>query len=527
MRLVRLLIRRHRVLIAVWLLLLVALSGVTVSAYQSTYPTPRQRAAAVELAQHNASTLLMYGHLPAPGTPAQMFAWEIGAFATILAGVLGVLLAVALTRAAEDDGTLELVRSVGIAPGTATRAGLAVLGLVAVLLGLGCAGAVGAYTGRIDGVGWPGAFAYGAAVGLTFVLTATLATVLAQVASSSAGARAYGFAVLGLAFVLRVVADSRDVGWLNWLSPLGLRATIRPFAGDHWPAMVGYLAVAVGLAWLTTALSARREYRTGLLPAREPRARRLRVRTGFGFAARLARRSLLGWTAAVAGLGGVFVTMGAGAVRQSRDGHLGGFLGAQLGTADPVAGFLSYAGTAVALVVSVYAILAVLRARTDEAGGLTDLVLATGQRRFVPLLAQFAVAATGSAVILAVTGVAGALVAPAALDGTDVASRTLGYLLGQWPGVVLLAGLAALLAGAWPRWSGLAWVPLVVSGGLALLGRLFGVPAGVLDFGVFQHVPDVAAAHPDARGLLLMLAVAAVAVAGGLAAIRRRDLVTG
>jgi hypothetical protein len=81
--LLALMVRRHRVQIASWLVLLVALTSATVSAYQSTYSTPEQRRTATELAQHDPATTLMYGHLADPGSAALMFAWEMGAIATI------------------------------------------------------------------------------------------------------------------------------------------------------------------------------------------------------------------------------------------------------------------------------------------------------------------------------------------------------------------------------------------------------------------------------------------------------------
>ena len=86
--LLALMVRRHRVLIASWVVLLVALTSATVSAYQSTYSTPEQRRTATELAQHDAATTLMYGHLADPGSAALMFTWEIGAIATILAAIM-------------------------------------------------------------------------------------------------------------------------------------------------------------------------------------------------------------------------------------------------------------------------------------------------------------------------------------------------------------------------------------------------------------------------------------------------------
>jgi ABC-2 type transport system permease protein len=198
--LLRLMLHRHRVLITSWLVLLIAVTGATVSAYQSTYSTPEQRATVTELAQHSAATTLMYGNLADPGSAALMFAWEIGAIATILAALMAVLVAISLTRAAEDDGTLELVRTTGVDARVPLRSALGILGGVAAILTLGCTGGVGLAVGHVDTVTWPGAAAFGTVVGLTFLIVGVLAVVLAQVAATAGGARVLGFAAVGVAF---------------------------------------------------------------------------------------------------------------------------------------------------------------------------------------------------------------------------------------------------------------------------------------------------------------------------------------
>ena len=134
MTLILLLARRRRGTLISWLLLLIALGGGTAYAYQNTYGTAGQRRAAVELAQQNRATTLLYGRLPDPGTPAQMFVWELGAIVTILTAVMAVLVAVAVTRAVEDDGSLELLRGCGVTPGRPLRAALMLLTGVAILL---------------------------------------------------------------------------------------------------------------------------------------------------------------------------------------------------------------------------------------------------------------------------------------------------------------------------------------------------------------------------------------------------------
>ncbi|MFI7540519.1 hypothetical protein [Actinoplanes sp. NPDC049599] len=523
---VRLLLRRHRLLIGSWLVLLWALCAATPWAYQNTYPTAEARAVAVHQARAETASTLLLGELPLPGTPAQMFAWEIGGIVSILVAIFAVLLAVALTRAGEDDGTLELIRGSGVARRTPLLAALTVLTAVAATAGLGAGVAAGLWSGHVDGVTWSGAAAFGAALTLVCLLFGTLTAVLAQLASTAPTARLLGSAGLLLAFVLRGVADVRDVGPLNWVSPLAVRATVLPFTANRWWALGVHLAVAVLLGAVAVTLDGHREYRAGMVHRPETRDTRLPVRSVRGLRLRLARRSLLIWTCAVGGLAVFFTAMGSGVVDQSRTGEVGGFLGAQLG-ADPVAGFCRYAATLLGIVVGAYAILQVSQYHREEAEGRTALLLSTGIRRRAPLLAQTATALLTSAAVLAVAAVLAAAVAPATIGGTDPALRMFVFVAGQWPATAAMAGAAAMLAGLWPRALGVAWLPLAAGGVFALLGTLLEVPRRILDWGPFQQVPDPVAAHPDWWGLPALLLLAAVTAGIGLLAAGRRDLLAG
>lgn len=516
--------RRHRLLISAWTVLLVALSGGTLSAYQSTYTTPEQRRAATELAQHNAATTMMYGHLAQPGTPAAMFTWEAGAIATILAAVGAVLLAVAVTRSPEDEGTLELVRAAGVDPRSPLRNAVAVLGVVSVIIATGCGLAVGLQVGRVDAVTWAGAMEYGSVVGLTYLLVGTVTVVLAQIAPTAGQARLLGFIAVGGAFALRAFGDTRDIAGLSWLSPLGLRATVRPFDGDRWWVLLVYLAVAAMLVRLAVALSARREYGAGLLRRRNTSDARLEVHSGLRLTAHLARGSVLTWAVGIACVGVLFSAMGSGVVQQSQGDDLGGFLGSQLGRGDLTAGYFAYTGTVVGMLACSYAVLSVLKALHDETAGRTDHVLAVGVRRWAPLAWQLVVIAVASLGILVCTGALSALTGSQLIGGADVAARAFTYVVGQWPAAVAAAGWTALVVGLRPRLSALAWLPLLLSGVLSLLGPLLGVPQRLQDVGFFGHVPDIASTRPDTSGLLVMLVVAGSTSALGLAAIAHRDL---
>lgn len=523
--LVRLLLRRHRGLLLAWTGLLVVLTGVTTSAYQTTYDTAKEREAATRLAQHDSASTVLYGVLGGD-RPAHMFVWEIGTFATILTAILAVVAAVAMTRAPEEDGTVELLRGSGVPPDAPLRAALVALAVAGAGIAVGCGLAVGVSAGRVDGITWPGAVLFGAVLGATFLATAYLTVAVAQVAPTTTSASTASFAVLGLAFVLRAAADTQHLPWLNWLSVLGLRAVARPFAGDRWWAILPMLAAAVVVGSVAQGLARRREFGAGLVTRRDRRVPRQPIGSGLALTARLARGPAVRWAVAVACLGTAFAAMGSGAIDQARRGDLGGFLGDQVGHQDPLAGFLGYIGTLAAIATCAFVVLSVLAARRDETGGLTDLVLSSGVRRWAPLAWRVGVTWGASLVVLLAAGGLAALVVPFSLGGDDAALRAFAVMTGQWPAAVAVTGWAAAVVGLWPRRAWLAWVPLLVSAVLVLLGGLLGVSGRVQSLGVFGHVPDVAATDRPVAPLVLLVALGVAGAALGAWGTARRDIST-
>lgn len=527
MRLLIFTTRTHRTAIVVWVLLLCALAVATGDAYESSYPSAEARHVAAESARENPALTAMYGRLAEPGTSAQYFAWEMGAFLTILAAVMGVLLAIAATRGPEDAGTLEILRASGISPAAPLRTSIVMLTLVALLTATATGGAIAVGTRGTEGTTQTGSWTLGGAIGLTFLLMALLTCVVAQVMPTAVAGRGTAFTLLGVAFLVRAVADTQDLPWLNVLTPLGLRALAEPFAADHLLPLVAAMAVCCVLAFIAPGLQGRRDLGAGLVPTRNRTTRRLQIRSAFGLQRRLGAGSALGWMAGMTLGGAVFTALGSSAVTATSEGQIeGGFLGTQIGTEDPTAGYLGYTGTLIGIVAGVYAVLTVLTLATDERAGRTAHLLAAGAPRARPLAAVLAVAMLGSLLILLPTATASALVAPQVLDGDHVAWKAFTQVLGQWPSLLALAAFAALAVAAGPRWRHLAWFPLAVSAFLALLGTLLELPERLIDLSVYQHVPASDSGQtPYALGVLAAMAV--VTSAMSLRWFRWRDLANG
>lgn len=519
--LLRLLARQYAAWTTTWLFILGTLVVVTLPSYASTYPNDAARQAAVALAQNDAATTMLYGRLPDPGSPGQMFVWEIGAFVTLTTGVLAVSLAVRLSRAAEQEGTLEVLRTAGLLRLTPLRATLLVLTAVGVLLGGVSAAATGSRTGVIDGVDWSGALAFGSVVALTFVLIALITVVLAQFLPTARSARVAGALTLVVSFVLRAVGDSQRHSWPNWVSPLGLRATVEPFTSDSRSPLLAGAVAALLLGLVALLLERPRELAGSILRAPTTRVRRLRVSSPLGLAWRLDRATTTWWVAGITLGGALFTTMGSGVVETARQGQLsGGFLQAHLAGADPASAYVSYTATIVAILVTAFAILTTLKAAAQERTGAGEYLVTTGSSPSRVLAGQLGVALIGATLALGATAVLIAIVAPLTVGGPEAGSDAFRQVIDQWSGVLVLMGPTVLMAGLWPRLAWLGWTPYAASIVLAMLGSLLGLPQTLIDLGPFDHPHGVLTP-------MIRLTLFTITVGVGLRAIDRRDLKLG
>src|SRR6185437_13059469 len=143
-------------------------------------------------------------------------------------------------------------------------------------------------------------------------------------------------------------------------------------------------------------------------------------------------------------------------------------LGGQAGLTDAyLAALLSFTG----LVAAGYAVSTVLRLRSEETDGHADPVLATGAGRISWGIAHVAIAAVGTAAIMALVGLGtGVGFAYRAGGGSAEVGRLLVAGLAQAPAALVIAGIATALFGLVPRASvAVSWSVLGVTVAMLLL----------------------------------------------------------
>ncbi len=516
--------RRDRLMLPVWVYVLTALVASTAYSFKKLYPTATARAEFAVTAGHNPALLSLYGPLYGSSI-GSLTAWRYGGFAALGAGLMSVFIVVRHTRADEETGRLELVGSAAVGRHAALTAGLLVALSANVLLAL-------LISAGLTALGLPAAGSISLALaiaGCGLVFTA-VAAVTAQIANTARSARGVAIGVLGVIYLLRAVGDSAGAhgpGWLTWLSPVGWAELIRSFGAIRWWILALPLVTTAALGLVAGVLAARRDYDAGLLPQRPGPARAAAsLRSPLALAWRLQRGILIGWVT-----GGLVY----GAIVGEAAKGIGGLLGSReirkimlkLGgqaafTNAYLAAIMSFTG----LIAAGYAVSAVLRLRSEETAARADPVLATGTGRVSWGLSHLLIAAGGTVLILAATGLGtGIGYALRSGGGGGEVARLVGAGLAQAPAALVLAGIAVALFGLAPKasvaggWTVLGMVVLML-----FLGATLQLSHWVLDISPFTHVPKLPGGTVTAAPLAWLSVIAVALAALGLAGLRRRDI---
>ena len=522
--LIRLILRRDRILLPIWILWLGGVPIFTAASFADLYPTAVERQAFADTVGSNPALVVLYGPLFDPSVGG-LTAWRMGIVPVVVA-LISLLTVIRHTRTEEEAGRRELLSGSVVGRNAPVAAALIVTVaanlVLAVLLALGMI---------VQDLPTDGSIAFGLAFATSGCLFAAAAAVVAQLTESAAAARGVAISALGLAFLLRVAGDvsGEDSGWswLSWASPIGWAHRVRPFADERWWVFALAAGAFVVLAAAAYALSSRRDVGAGLFPPRPgPATAPPSLRSPLALAWRLHRGLLLGWTAgfAVAGvvLGGV--TEAASEIANDNPQLQAIFerLGGQTVLAEA---YLSATMGLLGLVASGYAIQAALRLRSEETDMHAEPVLATAVGRLRWAGSHLLFAVVGPAIALAAAGLATGLVHGA--NTGDVGSempRVLAAAMVQLPAVWVLAGIAVALFGLLPRLTSLSWAALGAFVLLGLFGELLQLDQWLLDISPFTHIPKLPGGEVSAEPLIWLLGVAAVLTIAGMVGFRRRDV---
>lgn len=522
--LLRLILRRDRIRLPVWLVGLGGMIAVSALLVPPIYDTPEKIAGYASAVGTSPVSYLMSGRQAGIDTIGGIVANEISQVAQLGICLMVMFLVVRHTRAEEETGRAELLRSTVLGRHAATLAGL-LYGVAAALL-IGLATTVSMLAAGLDGVG---SMTYGVGLTLLGLSYAAVSLVAAQLSTSARGALGLAGAAIAVGYLVRGLGAMQDNA-LVWASPFGWAQRMDAFGTERWWPAMPLVALTAALLRLAGWLTAHRDFGGGPLQTRpgQPRASRF-LGTPVGLALRLQRGLLIGWAIGLTALGllyGAVIPTIPDLVASNPD--IAQVIGASADAEQAlIDAFLRYIFLIMAVVSTGFAVTSVLRLRAEEESGRAEMVLATRIGRTSWVGATVLVAGMGALALSLLMGLGLAVGYALGMGEWDRLVAQVGGQLSYLPGVLVVAAAAVAITGLRPRWSLLAWAGVAFVFFQIMLGETLRLPDWVDGISPFWHLPGLPVQAFDPVPAVAELVLAAALVVLAVLGYRRRDVAAG
>ena len=520
----RLVVRRNRVRLAVWWIVLVGLLAY-VGAYYKTLFTTQAALNDFAAVSNTPAIKALTGLAAVPNTLGGAVWTKIWMTCALTLAFGVVFLVTRSGRADEEVGRTELLRSRMLGRDAYSVASWLVNVALCVAVGAGIALASAASGLDPAGAGIAGSLVLGASVTGVGLVAIGVGAVAGQVTATSRGANALGSVVLGVFYLLRMVGDLGD-GRLTWVSPIGWGQEMAPWGANRWWPLIGLVALAGVLLAVAARLEDRRDLGAGMLPDRPgPAGAPARYATPLGLALRLQRGPIIGWSVTI-----VLCALMFGSVVQSMTNllHDAGSTATSVIGGTTVDALLSLLVLVIALVTTVFALQSVTSLRADEASGIVEPQLAGALSRTRWAVQRLLIPGVGTAVLLLVGGAFTGASYGSIIGDPGQTGRLALAALAYWPAVMVLVGVAVALFGWLPRFAiPLTWGVLSAMWFIVLIGDALHLPDWLLNALPFSATPHVPLVPLEWTPLVVMTLVAVGLVWTGLDRFARRDVQPG
>lgn len=522
-RLLLLILRRDRVRIPVWIISIVMTTIVIAVTFDDLYASESERQAIAETMKNPAMTAMV-----GPGygldyyTTGAMMSHQMLLFTAVAVAIMSILLVTRHTRADEEDGRIELIRSLPTGRLAHLQATIFVMFGTNILLFLLVG--FGLYALRIDSLDLHGSLLYGAVLGATGIIFTAITALFAQIAENSRGTIGLSLAVLLLAYLMRAIGDIGNET-LSLVSPLGLVLRSEVYVNNYWWPVLLTLGIAVILAIVAYYLNAIRDLESGFLPSKPGKKHAsVFLQSPLGLMFRLQRTGLIAWAI------GMFIL---GASYGSVFGDLESFFEdidimqeflVQAEDFSLTEQFLSMLMTVMAIICTIPVLMSLLKLTSEEKKGRTEQLLSLSVSRPRLLASTLIIAVVTNFVMLSLSGIGlwstATVVMEDGLDFTMIYQAAIVY----FPAVLVMIGITALLIGWAPTYTGWIWVYLTFSFIVVYLGGLFDFPEWLGKLSPYGHIPQLPVEEADIGQLLAVTSVAIVFIVLGFIGYRKRDI---
>lgn len=522
-RLSRLILRRDRFRLPIWIISITALTLVIAQAFLDLYPTEESRQAIAETMVNPAmSAMVGQGYGLSDYTYGAMTAHQNLLSTALAVAIMSILLVARHTRADEEDGRIEMIRS--LPTGRLSN----ISSIFSVLLGtnilLALVVGLGLYALQIESIDLHGSLLYGAALGATGIFFGVLTALFAQLSENSRGTIGFSIAALMISYLIRAIGDA-GAETLSWFSPLGWILGAEVYVNNYWWPILLTIAVSMAIAILAFYLNAIRDLGSGFLPSKPGRKHASKfLLSPLGLSFRLQRIGIISWAAGLFVLG-----LSYGSVLGDIESF---FEGVDLieNMLSPTAGlsvaevFVATLMSIISLISTIPVLMVIFKLKAEERKNHTEHLLGRAVSR-TRILGSYYIVSFGTGIVmlaLAVTGLwlAGNTVIEGGIEFSLLFSAGMIYL----PAVWMMMGIAVLIFGTAPKFTGFTWLYLIFSFIVVYLGSLLQFPDWLVHLSPYGHIPKIPVEDIDLMKLSFMTIIAFAITAAGFIAYNKRDI---
>jgi len=521
--LMRLIVRRDRIRIPIWIVAIVSLTFIVAEAFTGLYPPGADRQGIAETMKNPAMTAMV-----GPGygldhyTIGAMMAHQMLLFTAMAIGIMNILLVTRHTRADEEDGRIEMIRSLPTGRLANVTATLTVVILVNILLAI--VTGIGLYTLRIESMDLEGSLLYGAALGGSGIFFAALTAVFAQLSENARGTIGLSIGALLIFYFLRAIGDVSNKA-LSWSSPLGWILHTKTYVDNTWWPLILTCIVSVLLIILAFYLHALRDLEAGLLPSRPGKKHASPFLQGpFGLSLRLQRTTLISWAVGLFLLGLSYGSVFGDLEAFFQDNEMIQQMFAPIEGVSLTEQFITLLMTIIAIISTIPSLMTMLNLIREERKNRMEHLLSRAVSRTKLLGSSLVISIFTSFLMVSLSAIglwaAGAATMDEPIKLSTIYQAAIVYL----PAIWLMISVAILLIGFLPKFTILIWAYLIYSFIVVYLGGLLDFPDWLNNLSPYGHIPELPVEEFSVMKSLVFIFLVIMISIIGCYGYRRRDI---
>lgn len=518
----RFIIRLDRFRISLWLIGLSFFTIIVPIAFRDLYGSQLERQGMAETMANPAMTAMV--------GPADLTNYTIGAMTAhqmllmtaAIVGLMSILLVTRHTRADEEDGRIEMIRSLPAGRLSYLNASLLVISGTCVALAL--ITGFGLYALGIDSMNLEGSLLYGVALGGTGLFFAGVTALFAQLSESSRGTIGLSVAALLVAYLFRAITDVSNEA-LSWLSPLGWVTKTEPYTANNWGPILLMLVVSFLLFICANYLNSIRDLERGFLPSKPGRRYGSQfLLNPIGLALRLQRTGTIAW-----GIGLYVLGISYGSVLGDMESFFEGndLMEQMLQPAEGVSlteQFIPMLLIVLTLLATIPPVMAMNKMRGEEKKDRLEHLLGRAVSRTQLMGGYLTIAVVNGFVMISLTALglwsAGTAVMEEGLDFGMIYGAAMAY----YPAMLVMIGIAVFFIGCLPKLTHLIWIYIFYSFIVLYLGGLFQFDDWIGQLSPFGHISKVPIEDVSFMTLIILTVIAVGLMISGFVGYNKRDI---